>query len=129
MIENEINDKYLNFYYPKNANNYTMKEYAKKIKEKLPWHIQSGYCCFDFDEVGYGRLLHKGIEGAYLKSVVIENQIGPKALRMKTLQGMITQHFIEHGQDRTDIYTLSAANKLKDYITGKLRIKKGKRIS
>lgn len=128
MIENEINDKYLNFYYPKNANNYTMVEYAKKIKEKLPWHIQSGCCCYDFDEVGYGRILHKGIEGAYLKSVVIENQIGPKALRMKTLQGMITQHFIEHGE-YTDIYTLSAANKLKDYITGKTTYQERKKES
>ena len=27
--------------------------------------------------------------------VLIENQIGPLALRMKTLQGMIMQHFIE----------------------------------
>ena len=29
--------------------------------------------------------------------VLIENQIGPLALRMKMLQGMIMQHFIENG--------------------------------
>ena len=47
---------------------------------------------------------------------------------MKTLQGMITQHFIEHGE-YTDIYTLSAANKLKDYITGKTTYQERKKES
>lgn len=46
--------------------------------------------------------------------VIIENQIGPLALRMKTLQGMITQHFIEKGI--TDIEMVNASNKLNQMI-------------
>jgi len=49
--------------------------------------------------------------------VVIENQIGPLALRMKSLQGMIMQHFIEN--DITKIIEVSSSNKLKDFLNGK----------
>ena len=52
-----------------------------------------------------------------LDRVIIENQIGPLALRMKTLQGMIMQHFIEKGCEI--IEEISAANKLKEYLTKK----------
>ena len=45
--------------------------------------------------------------------VLIENQIGPIALRMKTLQGMIMQHFIERGIPL--IEEISATNKLKEF--------------
>lgn len=47
--------------------------------------------------------------------VIIENQIGPLALRMKMLQGMIMQHFIETGVQC--IKEISPANKLKDFIS------------
>tara|TARA_B100001057_G_scaffold491953_1_gene583298 strand:+ start:708 stop:1523 length:816 start_codon:yes stop_codon:yes gene_type:complete len=46
--------------------------------------------------------------------LLIENQIGPLALRMKMLQGMIMQHFIEI--DCLNIKEISPANKLKDFI-------------
>lgn len=45
--------------------------------------------------------------------VVIENQIGQNAIRMKTLQGMITMYFIQIGIK--DIYHWNACHKLKDY--------------
>jgi len=45
--------------------------------------------------------------------VIIENQIGQNAIRMKTLQGMITMYFIQQGCN--DIYHWNACNKLKDY--------------
>jgi len=44
--------------------------------------------------------------------VIIENQIGQNAIRMKTLQGMITMYFIQQG---CDIYHWNACHKLKDY--------------
>ncbi len=52
-----------------------------------------------------------------IQKVIVENQIGPLALRMKSLQGMIMQHFIEN--DITDISEVSSSNKLKEYLNGK----------
>ena len=49
--------------------------------------------------------------------LLIENQIGPLALRMKTLQGMIMQHFIE--RNCKNIMEISPYNKLKKYISTK----------
>ena len=49
--------------------------------------------------------------------VIIENQIGPLALRMKTLQGMIMQHFIEN--NITNIVPVNSINKLKDFLGDK----------
>jgi hypothetical protein len=46
--------------------------------------------------------------------VIIENQIGPIAVRMKTIQGMIVQYFIMSHVTVKNIEFVSAANKLKD---------------
>ena len=43
--------------------------------------------------------------------IIIENQISPLAMRMKSLQGMLTQYFIMRG--KTTIRFVSSANKLK----------------
>ena len=71
--------------------------------------------------VTYGQRMKSGLENLLkdiiVDRVIIENQIGPLALRMKTLQGMIMQHFIEKGCPI--IEEISAANKLKDYLTKK----------
>ena len=53
----------------------------------------------------------------HIDTVIIENQISPIANRMKTLQGMIAQYFIM--KDTTDIHFISAANKLKEYVSKK----------
>lgn len=44
--------------------------------------------------------------------VIVENQIGQNAIRMKTLQGMITMYFIHQGND---VYHWNACHKLKEY--------------
>ena len=49
--------------------------------------------------------------------ILIENQIGPLALRMKSLQGMIMQHFIEKNQ--INIIAVNSINKLKDFLGNK----------
>ena len=53
----------------------------------------------DFNLVTYGRNLKDNFNAILcdtpIDCLIIENQIGPLALRMKTLQGMIMQHFIE----------------------------------
>jgi hypothetical protein len=46
--------------------------------------------------------------------VIIENQIGPLAIRMKTVQGMIVQYFIMSTLNVEHIEFISASNKLKD---------------
>ena len=46
--------------------------------------------------------------------VIIENQIGPLAIRMKTIQGMILQYFIMSNLNVEHIEFISASNKLKD---------------
>jgi hypothetical protein len=54
-----------------------------------------------------------------IECVIIENQIGPLALRMKMLQGMIMQHFIE--KKILNIKEISPSNKLKNYIPANKR--------
>jgi hypothetical protein len=49
-----------------------------------------------------------------LDYVIIENQIGPLAIRMKTIQGMIVQYFIMSNLHVEHIEFISASNKLKD---------------
>lgn len=46
--------------------------------------------------------------------VIIENQIGPIANRMKTIQGMLTQYFIIKNEN-IRIEFISSSNKLKDF--------------
>jgi hypothetical protein len=73
----------------------------------------------DFDLVRLGIALRDKFDATFMKyindsmidKIVIENQIGPLAIRMKSLQGMITQYFIMHKHE--DISYISATNKLK----------------
>jgi hypothetical protein len=75
----------------------------------------------DFNLVQYGRNLKKKFEELFentqLDGVIVENQIGPLAMRMKTLQGMIMQHFIEKGVPLVE--EVSASNKLKEFLGNK----------
>ena len=52
--------------------------------------------------------------------VVIENQISPIATRMKTLQGMLTQYYIDK-KDDINIEFVSSVNKLKQFANIKLK--------
>lgn len=73
----------------------------------------------DKNLVEYGRIMKNKFNETLLNDkidiVLVENQIGPLALRMKTLQGMIMQHFIEN--NIKEIYEISASNKLKEFIS------------
>jgi len=59
----------------------------------------------------------KLLDGINLDRVIVENQIGPLANRMKMLQGMVMQHFIELGVPI--IEEISPANKLKNFLQSK----------
>lgn len=94
-ILNKYDNDYYEFYIKKNTKDYCMVDYGIILKDKL-------------------LNIFKDIP---IDLILIENQIGPLALRMKTLQGMIMQHFIESGI--TNIKEISASNKLKEYIGNK----------
>jgi hypothetical protein len=53
-----------------------------------------------------------------ISHVIIENQISPIATRMKTLQGMLTQYYIDHIEN-VDITFVSSVHKLKQFVTAK----------
>jgi hypothetical protein len=55
---------------------------------------------------------------ANIQTIIIENQIGPLANKMKTIQGMISQYFIMKNND-INIEFISASNKLKDFVPKK----------
>ena len=50
-----------------------------------------------------------------INTIIIENQIGPIANKMKTIQGMISQYFIMKNNN-IQIDFISASNKLKDFL-------------
>jgi len=114
------------------ANKYSIEFQPKCLKAKLfetiCLHISENYFdCIkttstkDFNLVQYGRNLkdefNKVLKNINIDKIVIENQIGPLALRMKTLQGMIMQHFIE--ENILLIEEVSAINKLKEFLVKK----------
>lgn len=98
-VENnkELNAKKLKFYYENNC----YKSYTKLNGNTI-------------DLIDVGKVLNKKLNTLLVNSeydiVLIENQIGPLANRMKTLQGMLTQYFII--KDKGVKY-VSSQNKLK----------------
>ena len=111
----------------------TPKTISKKIsKEELitnvEYYIEKKY--FNYIEkmntntlnmIDCGKLLKKHLDKYFnnkeIDKIIIENQIGPLALRMKMMQGMITQHFMEN--DNSNIEFINASNKLKEFIKNK----------
>lgn len=63
-----------------------------------------------------------------IDTVLIENQIGPLANRMKTLQGMIIQYWLMKDKPPT-IQCISSSNKLKLFVKGKTNYKERKKLS
>jgi hypothetical protein len=55
-----------------------------------------------------------------IETVLIENQIGNKAIKMKSIQGMITQYFVSRGIH--DIQYISSYNKLKFFSSPKKQL-------
>lgn len=58
--------------------------------------------------------------------ILIENQIGQNAIRMKSLQGMITMYFISKG--KCNIHYWNAGNKLKRFLKKRLPIQRERRL-
>ena len=62
----------------------------------------------------------------YFDEVIIENQIGPSAIRMKNIQGMVTMYFIQKG---SDVVYWSSGNKLRFIKKNKSTYKERKKLS
>jgi|MDSY01.1.fsa_nt_gb hypothetical protein len=74
--------------------------------------------CNDINLVVLGRnimnILDKNIKQENIDCVIIENQIGPIANKMKTIQGMIAQYFIMNNVKTIEF--ISSSNKLKHWV-------------
>jgi len=101
-IEEEMEASFFKFVKNANANKMSMTELGRQLKNKMI-HIPE------------------------LTHVIVENQVGPLAIRMKTLQGMVMQHFIEKNIET--IEEISATNKLKEYSTKKTNYQERKKLS
>ena len=87
-----LNANYLEFIEPIKAQDFSIAKLGKSIKMNF-------------------TAIMKEIS---IDHVIVENQIGPLANRMKTIQGMVMQHFIE--QDVKILKEIAACNKLKNFI-------------
>ena len=94
-IYQHLDDNCLNHYETVNANSINLIELGINLKNQ-------------FDEI------FKNYEIDY---VILENQIGPLAVRMKSIQGMIAQYFINLGI--YNIEFISSINKLNFFIKDK----------
>jgi hypothetical protein len=79
--------------------------------------------------IDLGKKLYEALEDIKydFTHVIIENQIGQNAIRMKMLQGMITFYFISKGM--TNIHYWNAGNKLKRFIKTKTTYSQRKKYS
>ena len=89
-----------------NANCYT--EIEKNNATKIDLVTIGRNIQYKFDEILCDHL-------DSISKIIIENQIGPIANKMKTIQGMLSQYFIMRNNN-IQIEFISASNKLKDFL-------------
>jgi hypothetical protein len=79
--------------------------------------------------IDVGKKLFDALETIHhpIDQIIIENQIGQNAIRMKMLQGMITLYYISKGL--TNIHYWNAGNKLKRFIKTKTTYSQRKKMS
>ena len=88
------------------------------IQEKF-WEQISINKADNIDSISLGRAMKIQFDNLFKEIpdvILIENQISPIANRMKTLQGMIAQYFIDRNANK--IIFVSASNKLKEFHGG-----------
>jgi hypothetical protein len=115
-------------------NNIPYKNQSRSTKKELLLKVISDYYCTDYFEfvktlsandislvdvgINLRDKMNTFLENENIDKVLIENQIGRLAIRMKSIQGMITQYLIM--KNITNIDFISASNKLKLFVTVKL---------
>jgi len=108
------------------------------LYEKIVSHINNKYFdayeqenCNDIDLISVGININSKFNEFFkhhsdIQYIIIENQISPIANRMKTLQGMVAQYFINN--KITNIKFVSSFNKLKLFSTQKLSYREKKKL-
>jgi len=101
---------------------YCIIEINNNVFDIIDWNIIS--LCDNKDKVNKINLINVGktlkdkldivLNKFSIDMVLIENQIGPLAIKMKTLQGMIAQYFIMKNIENIEF--ISSINKLKPYL-------------
>jgi len=90
----------------------------KVFKDTKMWKPIKKANSKEYDLVTLGKTIQQKYDERFKKwtidTVLIENQLGNIAPKMKCIQGMVTQYFIMKGQQ--DIDFVSATNKLKRFI-------------
>ena len=109
--------------------NELVKAVINKLKDKSLKDIKGcGASKIELLKVGIGikREISK-LELDDIDLILIENQIGPLANRMKCIQSMLIQYFVMIGKD--NIECVSSSNKLKFLKTKRLSYKENKELS
>ena len=78
-------------------------------------------CNVDNITIGINMMkkLDELLENFNIDKVIIENQIGQNAIKMKTVQGMLNMYFIMKGFNNDSIINYNAIHKLKRFLNGK----------
>lgn len=97
----------------------TKKEMIASLKRK--WVTNSP----DMVEIGK-RLIQVYDTFENVTTVLVENQIGPLASKMKGIQGMVVQYWLMRG---ADVHCISAVNKLKLFHKGPTTYSQRKKLS
>ena len=101
-------------------------------KDIIEWKVvelcEKGQNASKLNMIEIGKKLFEALEQLHhpIQQIIIENQIGQNAIRMKMLQGMITFYFISKGMH--EIHYWNAGNKLKRFIKGKTTYTQRKKI-
>jgi len=96
----------------------TKSEMKKNIKQKM--------IPFSFTLVELGRQIMKCYADFNVDLVLIENQIGPLASKMKAVQGLVIQYWLMRG---AKVECISACNKLKLFHSEKTTYSQRKKLS
>lgn len=109
---------------------HTQEQVAAHIYNVAATKINKRVTASEIDLIQAGIILSKKLterieDFSNIKTILIENQISPIATRMKCIQGMLTQYFIE--KKIYDIHFVSSLNKLKEYNVPKKTYKERKK--
>ena len=114
--------KYISFDVGIKNLSYCIIDINNEIFDIIDWNVIS--LCDNKEKVNKINLINVGktlkkklnelLKKIQIDVVLIENQIGPLAIKMKTLQGMIAQYFIMKNIENIEF--ISSINKLKPYL-------------
>lgn len=105
-----------------NAKDVNLIDIGVNIKQKF-----DEFFCNNSIYPSNSKVVNPLVDISSIDIILLENQIGPIANRMKTIQGMVAQYFID--KDNYNIKFISSINKLKPFTREKLTYKERKQKS